>query len=57
MLPAVDVFVGKNVDWASFGKNLEFFLKFFEMRYSSNGVYIMRRRNGKAVDIRRNSGQ
>lgn len=57
MQPAVDVFVGKKVDWNSFKENPDFYLKHFDMRYTIDGVHIMRRKNGKAMDQRRECRQ
>lgn len=56
MMPSVDVFVGKRLDWNDFQTNIDFFLKTFDIRYTLNGVHIMRRKNGKAVHKRRNPG-
>lgn len=46
MQPAIDVFVGKKVDWHSFEENPEFFTKFFDLRYTASGIHIMRKKNG-----------
>jgi hypothetical protein len=48
MLPNVDVFVGKHINWNDFQDNLDFFLKTFDIRYLNSGVYIKKRKDKPA---------